>query len=101
MSGLRKPRFKLPRQMNDDQSALTTLISCVPCAKTMRIERIDPDGDGRDIIQYRREHCGQTERLRLVRRTWPHRRGGLAHTSKCVEWTKEGSPAALAAACAT
>lgn len=57
--------------MNDDQSPLTTLISCIECAKTMRIEKIDPDGDSKDIIQYRCEHCGRIERLRLVRRTWP------------------------------
>src|SRR5258708_35565071 len=98
MSGLRKPRFKLPRQMNDDQSALTTLISCVPCAKTMRIERIDPDGGGGDIIQYRCEHCGQTERLRLVRRTWPARRCGWGHPSKMRGWTKDRSPGGVCAA---
>ncbi len=57
--------------MNDDQSALTTLISCIECAKTMRIEKIEPDGEGKDIIQYRCEHCGRIERVRLVRRTWP------------------------------
>jgi hypothetical protein len=56
--------------MNDHQSLLTKLISCVECAKTMRIERIDPDGDGKDMIQYRCEHCGRIERLRLIRRTW-------------------------------
>ena len=37
--------------MNDDQSPLTTLISCIECAKTMRIERIDPESDGKDIIR--------------------------------------------------
>jgi hypothetical protein len=57
--------------MNDDQSPLTTLISCIECVKTMRIERIDPDGDGKEIIQYRCGHCARIERLRLVRRTWP------------------------------
>ena len=57
--------------MNDDQSPLTTLISCVECAKTMRIEKIDPDGKGRDMIQYRCDSCGRIERLRLIRRTWP------------------------------
>jgi RNase P subunit RPR2 len=60
--------------MNDDQSPLTTLISCVDCAKTMRIEKIDPDGKGRDMIQYRCDHCGRIERLRLIRRTWPSAR---------------------------
>jgi len=57
--------------MNDDRSPLTTLISCVECAKTMRIERIDPESDGKDIIQYRCEYCDRIERLRLVRGTWP------------------------------
>jgi len=60
--------------MNDDKSPLTTLISCVECAKTMRIEKIDPDGKGRDMIQYRCDTCGRIERLRLVRRTWPSAR---------------------------
>jgi len=60
--------------MNDDQSPLTTLISCVECAKTMRIEKIDPDGKGRDMIQYRCDSCGRIERLRLIRRTWPSAR---------------------------
>ena len=60
--------------MNDDQSPLTTLISCVECAKTMRIEKIDPDGKGRDMIQYRCDYCGRIERLRLIRRTWPSAR---------------------------
>jgi hypothetical protein len=55
--------------MNDVQSPLAKLISCAECAKTMRIERIDPDGDGKDMIQYRCEHCGRIERLRFIRRT--------------------------------
>jgi hypothetical protein len=57
--------------MNDDQTALTTLISCIDCARTMRIEKIDPDGKGKDIVQYRCGRCGRIERIRLVRRTWP------------------------------
>jgi RNase P subunit RPR2 len=57
--------------VNDDQSPLTTLISCIECAKTMRIERIDPEGYGKDIIQYRCEHCGRIERVRLLHGTWP------------------------------
>jgi hypothetical protein len=59
------------RQLNDDQSPLTTLILCIECSETMRIEEINPEGDGKAIIQYRCEHCGRIERLRLIRRTWP------------------------------
>jgi len=58
-------------EMNDDKSALTTLLTCVGCAKSMRLERIDPEGDGRAIIQFRCEQCGGTDRLRLIRRIWP------------------------------
>jgi hypothetical protein len=59
------------RTMNDDQSPLITLISCMVCAKTMKLETIAPDGEGDDLIKYRCEQCGRIERLRLARRSWP------------------------------
>jgi hypothetical protein len=57
--------------MNDDRSPLLTLISCIACRETMRIERITPNGDGKDIIQYRCEQCGRIERVWLFRGSWP------------------------------
>ncbi|MGY3607650.1 MULTISPECIES: hypothetical protein [unclassified Bradyrhizobium] len=55
--------------MNDDRSPLLTLISCIICRKTMRLERSTPGKDGKDIIQYRCEDCGRVERVRLLRRS--------------------------------
>ena len=57
--------------MNDDRSPLVTLMSCMVCAKTMKLETIAPDGEGDDLIKYRCGQCGRIERLRLVRRSWP------------------------------
>jgi hypothetical protein len=57
--------------MNDDRNPLLTLISCIICRKTMRLERSSPGDDGKDIIQYRCEKCGRIERVRLVRASWP------------------------------
>jgi hypothetical protein len=57
--------------MNDDQSPLVTLISCMVCAKTMKLETIAPDAEGDDLIKYRCGQCGRIERLRLARRSWP------------------------------
>ncbi|MCA6109288.1 hypothetical protein J6497_18910 [Bradyrhizobium sp. CNPSo 4026] len=57
--------------MNDDRTPLLTLISCIICKKTMRLERSSPGHDSKDIIQYRCEECGRIERVRLVRRSWP------------------------------
>ena len=57
--------------MNDDRSPLPTLISCINCKMTMRLERMSPMEDGKDVIQYRCEKCGGIERVSLVRRTWP------------------------------
>jgi hypothetical protein len=56
--------------MNDDKSPLITLMSCMVCAKTMKLERISPDGEGDDLL-YHCGQCGRIERLRLVRRSWP------------------------------
>jgi hypothetical protein len=67
--------------MNDDRSPLLTLISCITCKKTMRLEKLSPADDGKDVIQYRCERCGRIERVHLVRGTWPLERrskaGGL------------------------
>jgi hypothetical protein len=38
--------------MNDDHSPLVTLMSCMVCAKTMKLETIAADGDGDDLIKY-------------------------------------------------
>lgn len=57
--------------MNDDRSPLLTLITCIVCKRTMRLEKISPADNGRDIIQYRCEQCGQIERVGLVRGSWP------------------------------
>ena len=56
--------------MNDDRSPLLTLISCIICKLTMRLEKMSPMEDGRDVIQYRCEKCGAIERVSLVRGTW-------------------------------
>ncbi|MBR0934713.1 hypothetical protein JQ586_15170 [Bradyrhizobium jicamae] len=57
--------------MNDDRSPLLTLISCISCDKTMRLESCSPDSQGRDILQYRCGQCSRIERVCLIRRTWP------------------------------
>jgi hypothetical protein len=57
--------------MNDDRNPLLTLMSCIICKKTMRLERSTPADDGKDVIQYRCEQCGRIERVRLVRGSWP------------------------------
>jgi hypothetical protein len=60
--------------VNDDRSPLLTLISCISCIRTMRLETSFPGTEGKDIIQYRCEQCGRIERVLLVRRTWPAER---------------------------
>jgi hypothetical protein len=57
--------------MNDDRSPLLTLISCIVCRLTMRLEKSHPGEDGKDIIQYRCEQCGRIERVTLIRGSWP------------------------------
>jgi DNA-directed RNA polymerase subunit RPC12/RpoP len=57
--------------MNDDRSPLISLMSCMDCAKTMKLETIAPYDGGGDLLQYRCGQCGRIERLRLVRRSWP------------------------------
>jgi hypothetical protein len=57
--------------VNDDRSPLVTLISCVVCNQTMRLERSYPGDEGKDVIQYRCEQCGRIERVLLIRGAWP------------------------------
>lgn len=57
---------------NDDRSPLVTLISCIACSQTMRLEKSYPADDGKDVIQYRCEQCGRVERVHLIRRGWPN-----------------------------
>ena len=57
--------------MNDDQSPLVTLITCMVCAKKMKLETIAPDGEGDGLMKYHCGQCGRIERLRLARRSWP------------------------------
>jgi hypothetical protein len=57
--------------MNDDKGPLITLMCCMACDKTMKLERVSPDGEGDDLLQYRCGQCGRIERLRLLRGRWP------------------------------
>jgi hypothetical protein len=43
-------------------------MTCIDCGQTMTIERVDPDGQGDDLIQYRCRLCHRIETLRLFRR---------------------------------
>ena len=54
---------------NDDKSPLIDLISCIVCNQTMKLEKSSPDGEGRDIIQYRCSVCNRIEQVRLLRRS--------------------------------
>jgi hypothetical protein len=56
-------------RMNDDRSPLLDLMTCIVCESTMRLEKVDPDGEGNDLIQYRCKSCNRTEILRLFRRS--------------------------------
>jgi hypothetical protein len=53
--------------MNDDKSPLLDLLTCIACNVTMRLERIEPDEKGREILLYRCGQCGRIERLSLRR----------------------------------
>ena len=55
--------------MNDDRSPLLDPMNCIVCNQTMKLEKIGPDDQGDDIIQYRCKLCGRIERLRLFRRS--------------------------------
>jgi hypothetical protein len=56
-------------RMNDDRSPLLDLMTCIVCKRTMKLEKVDPDGEGNDLIQYRCSVCDRTEILRLFRRS--------------------------------
>jgi hypothetical protein len=53
--------------VNDDQSPLLNLITCMDCNQTMKLEKIETDEGGNDLIHYRCKLCGEVERLRLFR----------------------------------
>jgi hypothetical protein len=55
--------------VNDDQSPLVNLMTCIDCNRAMRLEKIDPDGEGANLIQYRCQLCKRVERLRLLRQS--------------------------------
>jgi hypothetical protein len=55
--------------LNDDRSPLLDMMNCIVCHQTMKLEKIDPDDGGNDLIQYRCKLCGHIERLRLFRRS--------------------------------
>ena len=59
---------RLVTHVNDDKSPLIGLLICIVCTKTMEIEKISPDAEGNDIIQYRCKQCDEIERVRLLRR---------------------------------
>ncbi|MCA6120361.1 hypothetical protein J6500_00360 [Bradyrhizobium sp. WSM 1704] len=65
------PTVRPRASMNDDRSPLLTLISCISCNRTMRLETSYPGTEGKDIIQYRCMQCGRIEQVQLVRRRWP------------------------------
>ena len=60
---------ELSVSMNDDRSPLLDLMNCIVCDQAMKLEKVDPDDQGDDIIQYRCKLCGRIERLRLFRRS--------------------------------
>jgi hypothetical protein len=49
------------------KSLLVNLITCVACIHPMKIERGDPDAEGRVLVQYRCESCGHIERIGIRR----------------------------------
>jgi hypothetical protein len=57
------------KSVNDDRSPLLDLIVCVECNQAMRLESIDPEGEGDNMIQYRCSVCSSIERLRILRRS--------------------------------
>ena len=56
-------------RLNDDKSPLIDLLVCIICRETMKIEKSTPEGEGKDIIQYRCGRCHRIERVRLFRRS--------------------------------
>ena len=61
--------FNVQHELNDNRSPLLDLMNCIVCDRTMKLEKIDPDDGGNDLIQYRCKLCGRIERLRLFRRS--------------------------------
>jgi predicted SprT family Zn-dependent metalloprotease len=57
--------------MNDNRSRLPDLLTCIDCNQTMKLEKIDPDDRGNDLIQYRCKKCQRIELVRLARARWP------------------------------
>ncbi|QHO74769.1 hypothetical protein ACH79_21165 [Bradyrhizobium sp. CCBAU 051011] len=57
--------------MNDNRSRLLDLLTCIYCNQTMNLEKIDPDDQGNDLIQYRCKMCQRIETVRLSRGRWP------------------------------
>jgi hypothetical protein len=55
--------------VNDDRSPLLDLMTCVFCEEAMVLEKIDPDGKGNDLIQYRCKLCDHMEAVMLYRRS--------------------------------
>jgi hypothetical protein len=68
---MKRARVTPGRHLNDDQSPLIGLLSCIVCNETMKIEKSAPDAEGRDIIQYRCGRCDRIELVRLLRRNRP------------------------------
>lgn len=54
---------------NDDKSPLIDLLTCIVCKVTMKLEKISPDAEERDLVQYRCELCDRIELVRLFRRS--------------------------------
>jgi len=44
--------------MNDDQSRLLDLITCIDCKQTMKIEESDSDDAGKELLRYQCAQCG-------------------------------------------
>jgi hypothetical protein len=57
--------------MNDNRSRLLDLLTCIDCNQTMKLEKIDPDDEGNDLIQYLCKVCQRIELVRLARTRWP------------------------------
>lgn len=58
--------------MNDNRSRLPDLLTCIDCNQTMKLEKIDTDDKGNDLIQYRCKICQGIELVRLARTRWPN-----------------------------
>jgi hypothetical protein len=70
--GRGKVPVEITEHSNDDRCRLIDLMTCIDCLKTMFLERVDPDEDGKDLILYRCAICQRSEVVRLSRRRWPN-----------------------------